>query len=349
MQPVEKKVRTVWKTDSPFTVVQWPSLTAEDQDTILTLLLSLLTPIGQHRRLHLRPSNGRRDQRRKAPEARSQAATTDLGAGIHADEPTTRTPPPPPPPSPPPPPPPSISDHLTIGFNSTTRHLERLAHRSAPRHASIPRRPDPAPYHAPDPSPTTPAPPEPLAAIFVPRSSQPPLLHAHLPLLTYTASLASPGSPATRLVALPAGAEPKLGHALGLAHVSFVGLKEAALPQAASLIACVRRCVPAVDVPWLRALAVGAYLPLRAEPMLVPVPVVRKRKREANAPGTQPATAAKRGKRAPTTVEEVVAIPGTGAGPSSGTKTTAKAEAEARVSAAGTGDEAAATTDDAGA
>jgi ribonuclease P/MRP protein subunit POP3 len=86
--------------------------------------------------------------------------------------------------------------------------------------------------------------------VFVSRSSQPSLLHAHLPLLTVTASLSHPEKPPIVLVTLPKGAESRLVSALGVPRVGVVGLSEGA-PGSKVLVEFVREKVKAVDAEWL--------------------------------------------------------------------------------------------------
>lgn len=119
-----------------------------------------------------------------------------------------------------------------------------------------------------------------MAAVFVPRSSKPSVLHAHLPLLTYTASVAHARSQPTRLVSLPKDSEARLCDALALPRVNFVGLLDDA-PHATPLLAYIRQHVPAIDVPWLRhdaaAAAAGAhYLPVRINALQTTMPILSK-------------------------------------------------------------------------
>ncbi|RAL60588.1 hypothetical protein DID88_009783 [Monilinia fructigena] len=44
-----KKSKTIYQLDTPFTAVQWPEISSKDQETILELLCSILSPIGTHR------------------------------------------------------------------------------------------------------------------------------------------------------------------------------------------------------------------------------------------------------------------------------------------------------------
>ncbi|KAI9864072.1 MAG: hypothetical protein M1813_003389 [Trichoglossum hirsutum] len=249
-----RRSKTIFSLDSPFSSVQWPEVPIEHQTTILDLLCSILSPIGRYRSSQIVPSNGKRSRKRKKKEAQSVDPASDIKssitstpqqAGINHS-----------------PPQPEISPYLTIGLNSTTRVLELLAQKSMPESLSL-YRSLPSASRAtaaksrtrgastdgePDVSrePTQ----EPLVAVFVSGFSQPALLHAHLPLLTVTASLSHPEKPPIVLVTLPKGAEVRLMSALGLPRVSVVGLSEGA-PGSTVLVDFVRENVKPVDVKWL--------------------------------------------------------------------------------------------------
>jgi ribonuclease P/MRP protein subunit POP3 len=98
-----------------------------------------------------------------------------------------------------------------------------------------------------------------FSAIFVSASSPPSIIHAHLPMLIFTASLAHPDLPPTRLVTLPKGSESRLCEALGLPRVSFIGILEDA-PHSKGLIELVRGSVPEIEIPWLTEVKRGEYL-----------------------------------------------------------------------------------------
>ena len=154
---------------------------------------------------------------------------------------------------------PEIQDHLTVGFNTTTRYLEFLAQKIRPDAgedenfnavvgSKTPNRPffDTANI-------------EPLAAVFALRSGQPPVLDSHLPLLTRAANLAVPSSPSTRLISLPEGAEVRLKSVLGIPRVGIIGLMNGA-PNASSLVEYIRANVPELEAPWLQEAIKGEYL-----------------------------------------------------------------------------------------
>ena len=199
---------------------------------------SLLDPIGDFRSRHIHPSKRKREKKRKRKAANvpDKHPQTNSDPSVSAPEP------------------PEIQKYVTIGFNSTTRYLERLARVSDPRCLGEGHS---APIVELDH-------PRPMAAILVPRLDQPPIMHAHLPLLVKAVSLASPESPSPCLVTLPKGAEERLKCAVGLPHIGLVGLIEGA-PDARSAIELMRQSVPDVEVHWLGEARIGRYKPVNIE------------------------------------------------------------------------------------
>ena len=119
-----------------------------------------------------------------------------------------------------------------------------------------------------------------IAAIFVPMSTHPAVLHAHLPQLIFTASLAHPLLPSTRLVQLPRGSDARLCDALGLPRVSVIGILEGA-PHSNALIDLVQKTVPEIDVPWLKEVREEKYLKAKVDAIETFAPVVVKGKKSA--------------------------------------------------------------------
>lgn len=157
---------------------------------------------------------------------------------------------------------PEMHHHLTVGFNTTTRYLELLAQDFS---ANTGGDENPSAVVAIKTS-TRPsldlANIKPLAAVFVPRSGQPPVLYSHLPHLIRAATLAVPSTPSTRLMSLPEGAEDRLKTVLGIPRVGMIGLIDGA-PDASSLIEFIRQNVPELEVPWLQEAVKGAYLAVK--------------------------------------------------------------------------------------
>jgi len=144
---------------------------------------------------------------------------------------------------------PKPDPHILIGFNAVTRHLEALSTISG-NHLDLSCPAELAPEHQP--------PCRHVAAVFLLRPLDE-LIYVHLPTLCYTASLAHPGLPRTRLVLLDESAEPQIAKALGLARVSVLavieppesGSPEASAPGMEILTAYVREHIEAVGAGWL--------------------------------------------------------------------------------------------------
>ncbi|KZF21581.1 hypothetical protein L228DRAFT_239547 [Xylona heveae TC161] len=253
LRDAERKTKLVFNLESPFTSAHWPEISKDDQDSILDLLCSLVETIGQHRTSHGTKSQGKRSKRQNKKDKISQVN------------------------EPPPVPPPELCSHVTIGLNSTTRHLESLTQSAIPSTVELSNQ---TAQHVTSISSNDPNQPSssltPLAAVFVVRSSQPSTLHAQLPLLCATASLASPSKSPTLLVTLPRGAEQRLSTALGHPRVGFIGIMEDA-PHAAPLLDYVRSHVSPVRVPWLEETGKGNYLPVQVRSLKTFAPVVKKR------------------------------------------------------------------------
>lgn len=100
-----QRKKVVHQLDTPFSTVQWPEISQEDQDTILELLCDLLGQLGQHRRDHIKVSKGKK--------ARAQ----ELKKGEPAQPVES-------------PPIPEVAAYVDVGLSNVTRVLESLA--SAP-------------------------------------------------------------------------------------------------------------------------------------------------------------------------------------------------------------------------
>jgi ribonuclease P/MRP protein subunit POP3 len=235
----------------------------------------MISPIGQYRSNHINPSKGKRSKKRKRKEAKEGGDGDDLNLSSL-------------------PPPPQISPFLVVGLNSITRILESSSHNSKPQKPlnCVTSGEDGAGELS-----DIPTPPSKsktvntsekaedgtsnylvhghFSTIFVWRSSQPTILHAHLPQLVVTASLAYPKSPTTRLVQLPKGSDTRVCEALGLPRVSFIGVLEGA-PQSKSLVDFIRDCVPEVDIPWLQETKALKYLPVQINTIETSAPATKK-------------------------------------------------------------------------
>jgi ribonuclease P/MRP protein subunit POP3 len=217
-------------------------LSSIDEADIVDLLCRLLEPIGDYRREHVRPSKGKSSRKRKREVKRTLTQeSTDAAAATPAH------------------PIPDIFSHITLGFNTTIRHLESLSAISRPQslgEASL--------EHLQDAAAKSVERLAPLSAVFVCRTGLPPILTSCLPLLTATASLAFPDLPPIRLVPLGKSAEGKLAQALNQPKVGFVGL-QSDISSAGVLLDTVRSRVEPVDVPWLKEASIGEYLPVKVK------------------------------------------------------------------------------------
>ncbi|KAG9243507.1 hypothetical protein BJ878DRAFT_510378 [Calycina marina] len=248
---MERKQKTIFQLDTPFDVVKWPEISLENQDTILELLCSILSPIGKHRAANVVPSKGKRDKKRKRREAKESS-----------DVPAQSVPPPAP----------EISRYIAVGLNSITRQLVASSHKSMPTQITEDNIPNESTAEKSEMKKK-----ETLSvgsyfvAVFVTRTSESPALHEHLPQLIVTASLACTTSSPTRLVQLPEGSEDRLAQALGIPRVSFLGLLEGA-PHSTSLLDLVREAVAPIEIPSLKGVE---YLPVKINAIqttaLVPV------------------------------------------------------------------------------
>ena len=140
--------------------------------------------------------------------------------------------------------PPEIVAHLSIGFNSTERRLEAAAQRATPSASDACQ-----------------ADLKPLVAVFVDRSVCSPILYSHLPQLLTVASMVSPSDPTIRLVTLPEGSTARLSMALHIPRVSILGLGRDA-PNTRPLVQFIREHVPPIEIPWLKNIQEGLYLPV---------------------------------------------------------------------------------------
>ncbi|KAK7424989.1 RNase P and RNase MRP subunit [Neonectria magnoliae] len=107
--------RTVHQLDTPFSTVSWPSVSPEDQDTILELLCELLSPLGQHRQTYTKRSKGKRAAKREKAAKMSQDPNKE----------------------PPVPPMPEINAKIDVGLNSITKNLGPLGGNSDRQYSMV--------------------------------------------------------------------------------------------------------------------------------------------------------------------------------------------------------------------
>lgn len=160
---------------------------------------------------------------------------------------------------------PELVKFVTVGFNSTTRHLENLAQKNNP--ISLPTNELDPVVGGKGSIPTQTDRPnslitetKPLVAVFIPSVGESPNLYSHLPILVKTASMAFPHLPDIRLVTLPFGAEARLSEALRLPRVGLISLACDA-PGGSEISDLIRTNVPELIVPWLHGPESGVYMP----------------------------------------------------------------------------------------
>ncbi|KAM0197166.1 hypothetical protein ACHAPA_011188 [Fusarium lateritium] len=110
--------RVVHQLDTPFSTVSWPSISTEDQDTILELLCDLLSPIGQHRQLYAKRSKGKRAAQKEKDAKKTGDGSEQL----------------------PVPPTPEIEAKIDIGLNSITRNLQSCSRKATEATENEPQR-----------------------------------------------------------------------------------------------------------------------------------------------------------------------------------------------------------------
>ncbi|EXF78666.1 hypothetical protein CFIO01_03323 [Colletotrichum fioriniae PJ7] len=230
--------KLAYSVDTPFSTVQWPEVTSEDQDAILELLCSLLTPLGQYRQRHVKPSEGKRAAKRKRKE--------EGAAGKEAEK-SER------------PPLPEIASFVDVGLASITRNLERLA---------------PTPQGS-EPDTDSPSmavvPPAPYALIFIARSGQSSAFNCQLPQMVAVASNNTAPAPATRLVGYSKPCAEKLSAAVGIPRVSSIGIRMGA-PMSKALVDYVQKNVSPIHVAWLDEAKDAVYrsTQLKVEEKMIP-------------------------------------------------------------------------------
>ncbi|KFY28927.1 hypothetical protein V493_02679 [Pseudogymnoascus sp. VKM F-4281 (FW-2241)] len=217
------KAKTMFELDSPYSDVVLPQLNLADQDTILNLITSFLSPIGNHRTTHITPSKGKRKKKAKRRELRRGAAQPAQ------DETSVPTP--------------ELSSHILVGLNSITRHLESQSREACPPSLGMPIPNSDRPSY----------PQRHLAVVVTTWPSGPPILNSHIHKLVQTSSLLHPNLPPTRLVILPRSSEKRLCSVLGVPRAGFIGVFDKA-PSASAVVDFCLANVPEVEVgEWLKA------------------------------------------------------------------------------------------------
>lgn len=215
------KKRLVHHLDTPFSTSSWPEITIDDQESILELLCHLLSPIGQHRRIHTKVSRGKRAAKREK-RAKSKADEVPNSVKIPA------------------PPSPELSASVDVGFNLITKNLGLHTQSAALDEANESRKD--------------------YSMVFVARGSQSQAFNQHFPQLVAAASRNLPAKEKIRLVGFSKPCSEKIGSVLGIPRVSSVAVSRHA-PGADALFAVVQNLVAPVDSPWLNETPSTTYKP----------------------------------------------------------------------------------------
>jgi ribonuclease P/MRP protein subunit POP3 len=149
---------------------------------------------------------------------------------------------------------PKILEHLTVGLNTTSRHLETEAALSKPGALTTEDKESKAEQ----------APGSRLAVVFLPKPRDN-LVYSHLPLLCYTSSANEKDKvQQTRLVLLDPSSERILAASMGLPRAGVIGVFDNA-PGAGPLLEYVRQNVDPVEIPWLEKALSGQWMGTNVE------------------------------------------------------------------------------------
>ncbi|KAL2181641.1 uncharacterized protein P884DRAFT_189804 [Thermothelomyces heterothallicus CBS 202.75] len=232
--------RVVHTLDTPYSAVEWPHISQEDQDAILELLCHrLLSPLGAYRRSFITPSKGKRKRSKKArgSETPSNAAPASTV-----------------------PPPPELAAHVDVGLSAISRTLQAMSGRETPNREEAEPKGCSRPY----------------SVVFVARAGQSSAFHCHFPQMVALAAQSQPPDKAVRLVGLSKACEDRLSTALGIPRVSSIGLREDA-PQAKGLVEYVREHVAPVEIAWLREAQGGRFLETKIDAVPTKIGVKKQR------------------------------------------------------------------------
>jgi ribonuclease P/MRP protein subunit POP3 len=149
---------------------------------------------------------------------------------------------------------PEILKYLTVGLNTTSRHLETEAALSKPGAlVSVDKEKEAEKTSR-----------KHLAVVFLPKPRDN-LVYSHLPLLCYTSSATQKDKvQRTRLVLLDPSCERTIATAMGTPRAGVIGVFDDA-PGALSLLEYVRDNVDPIEVPWLEKALSGQWMGMNVE------------------------------------------------------------------------------------
>ncbi|KAK3313842.1 hypothetical protein B0H66DRAFT_363711 [Apodospora peruviana] len=212
--------KIVHRLDTPYSTIEWPLISPDDQDVILELLCRLLSPLGLHRMSFITPSKGKRKRAHKQNNRENTGSASSV------------------------PPVPELAGYVDVGLANISRNLQDM---SANKGA--------APESE---KPGTVGGKSPYCIVFVARSGQSSAFHCHFLQMVALASQAQPPDRTVRLVGLSKPCEDRLSAALGIPRASSIALREDA-PQAKGLVDFVREHVRPVEAAWLREARSGQF------------------------------------------------------------------------------------------
>ncbi|ROW12761.1 hypothetical protein VMCG_00271 [Cytospora schulzeri] len=240
-----EKTKLLHQLDTPFSSVQWPKISQEDQDEILDLLCNLLSPISQYRKTYIQPSKGKRSKARKRKRNQGDEPQADLAV----------------------PPPPIVAGSVDVGLSNITRNLESSAAASSTtkddgKLEDLKVSTKSGPY----------------SVVFVARSGRPSPFFTHFPQMVAVASKSQKLEEPIRLVGLSKSCEDRLGACLGIPRVSSLGIRMDNTAQSKALIDFVRKRVPPVEAPWLEETAEVKFHETKINTIQAPVGNKRQKK-----------------------------------------------------------------------
>lgn len=177
---------------------------------------SFLSPIGQHRRTHIKPSKGQRSRAKKRKRGQAEAKDEkDVGT----------------------PPPPAVASYVDVGLSNITRNLQtRASDKSTTKATKVQKSSQKV---------------EPYSLVFVVRSGPPSTFFDHLPRMIAVASKAWALAEPVRLVGFSKSCEDRLSACMGIPRVTSVAVKQGGMAPLKALADFVRERVPPIRAPWL--------------------------------------------------------------------------------------------------
>ncbi|KAK3692277.1 hypothetical protein B0T22DRAFT_531791 [Podospora appendiculata] len=230
--------KVVHRLETPFSTVEWPQISQDDQDLILSLLCSLLAPLGSHRKSNNPSSKGRRKRSRNGALLEAAGEAPALPAV----------------------PVPELAAFVDVGLANISRNLQARSSKTGGPD-SVPEEGDGAPKSA---KAAAEAAKPPYSIVFVARSGQSSAFHSHFPQMVAVASESLPSDKGIMLVGFSKPCEERLSAALGIPRVSSIALREGA-PHSKGLVDFVRANVSPIDVAWIKEARAGGFLETQIE------------------------------------------------------------------------------------